>query len=72
MNRRFINTGLRVLGAQDGSLMIVDKGRVKMSFHITAHMLERAVDDREAALMFRQLAAFFKRHHEITASPLEE
>lgn len=69
MTEGYTATGLRILRSPDGSLLIADAGwktGVKMSFHLNAEMLNRAQDDREAALMFRQLCRFLQKHHDLT------
>lgn len=69
MSNAYKATGLRVLAAPDGSVIIADAGwktGTKMSFHINRNMLDRASEsEREASLIFRQLALFLKKHHDI-------
>jgi ABC-type proline/glycine betaine transport system substrate-binding protein len=59
-------THLRLLENEDGSILIIDEGwksGVKMSHYINAAMFQRAENDqREAALMFRQLSQFLTKH----------
>lgn len=70
MSKPYKATGLRILAAPDGSVLIADAGwktGAKMSFHINERMLDRAAEsEREAAMIFRQLAAFLKKHHDLS------